>query len=227
MIQGKNKPTTLANKEHTIFRFFEWAVREEYISKNPMAKIKIAKAKTEERKPLSKKEVIRLKNACADTRERTLLQFLLSTGCRISEATKLKVDDIDIRAGTVQINHAKFDKCRTVYIDDEFELLYDQFMEERTTDSEYFFTTARGGKGMTTHSLRNIFYGICARSGIKRKITPHITRHTFVTNMLRNGANPNIVAAIAGHTNINTTCNTYAHVEQYDLDTAYRRCHVA
>lgn len=223
-LQEKNKDTTVSQKGNVIKQFFQWCVEEEYIDRNPMLKVKTKHGESEERKPLTDTESVELNLTCETDREKAICTFFASTGCRISELSNVKIDDIDFTARRISIINAKGGKNRTVMFNAELELALKQYLKSRKGDSPYLFVINRAPyHKMTTHSIREEFEKVIARSAIGRRITPHFMRHTFITNMLNRGAPINEVALIAGHASVNTTSRVYAHIATKNLENTYQK----
>ena len=109
---------TVNNKRKFLSAFFVWATREEIVDKNPMLKINSIKEKYVTKKPFSDIELAKIRDALEDNREKALVEFLLSTGCRVSEVAGLKVGNIDFRTGECVVL-GKGNKERTVYLNNK------------------------------------------------------------------------------------------------------------
>ena len=107
--------TSLQTHINTLRAFFGWLHIEEKIKKNPMAKIKSLKLdKKGARQALTVEELERLRDACRGYREKALVEFLVSSGCRLSEVAQLRAADLDLVGRTVRVT-GKGDKDRQVY----------------------------------------------------------------------------------------------------------------
>ena len=89
------KPVTINNKMSKIKDFFQWLQNEEYIISNPCKKIKDIKSAKYERQPLSDEQVEIIREGLEDVRDKAIVEFFLSTGCRCGEVTNIKLTDID------------------------------------------------------------------------------------------------------------------------------------
>lgn len=97
--------TTLQTHINSLRAFFGWLRVEEKIRKNPMNKIHSLKIdKRNARKALTAEEMERLRDACKDYREKALVEFLVSTGCRLSEVTGLQFDDLNFADRSVVVH---------------------------------------------------------------------------------------------------------------------------
>jgi len=221
--QSRFKDATIACKESAINNFFTWCVEDELIVKSPMIGIKFIKPKCKEKKPLTEEERVLMYNACKNEREKAIYKVMENTGCRIGELVKIRLEDINMEAKEIEIIHGKGDKQRTVYFDARTKIDIENYLRTRNDDSEMLFVTSEGVPFNSTHSVRSDFNAIVKRAGIKRKITPHLMRHTFVSRMLESGTDINIVAKIVGHSSIETTNKVYAHVQQSTVKNEYVR----
>lgn len=93
--QNNLKQTSLSTTISILKSFFNWLEQEEYILKSPMRKIKQPKKQKNLRKAFTIEELEVLRNACKTLRERALLEFIFSTGCRLSEISNIKIKDIN------------------------------------------------------------------------------------------------------------------------------------
>ena len=135
--------TGLQTHINTLRAFFGWLHIEEKIKKNPMAKIKSLKLdKKGARQALTVEELERLRDACQGYREKALVEFLVSSGCRLSEVAQLNVSDLDLIGRTVRVT-GKGDKDRVVYFSVRARLMVQEYMVQR-----------KGGDGLFVSSNR-------------------------------------------------------------------------
>ena len=141
------------------------------------------------------------------TRNVALLELLISTGIRISEAALLKIQDISKSEKTILIN-GKGRKERQLFILNKYVLSsLKNWLTIRKTSSpkcNNIFIN-KYGNPLSIHSIENIFRKYKTLSNINIKATPHYLRHTFATNLLTNGADLRSVQEILGHSSISTT----------------------
>jgi len=207
---------TLNNIRMHLNNFYEWLVMEDYVPKNPVIKVKKIKSAYHRRVSLTTTELEQLRNACANTRETALIEFLFSTGCRISEVAKMKLDDIDYRNNEVHIYNGKGKKDRITYISSKAVIAIKDYIQyDRPSDSEYLFPN-KFNKQITEHTLRDLVETIASRTTIQKKITPHVLRHTFATIGMARGMKPQSLQSALGHESISTTM-LYADVLQEDV----------
>lgn len=190
-----------------IFRsFFSWLLREEIIKKNPMNKIPaINVTKKALRKALSSEDLETVRNACSAPREKALLEFLYSTGCRLSEVVGLQLSQIDMfkRSATV-IGKGK--KERVVYFSIKAKLYLQNYLLTRPgTGTALFTSTRQPCNALGARRIQKIIKSIGKRAQLDLDLYPHLLRHTFATMGLNNGMDITIIQYLLGHSNLSTT----------------------
>ena len=128
------KETSLQTHINSLRAFFGWLTMEEKIKKNPMSKIKSIKIdKVGARQALTVEELERLRDACVTYREKALIEFLVSSGCRLSEVAQLNASDLDPIGRTVRVT-GKGDKDRQVYFSVRARLMVQEYMVSHLSD---------------------------------------------------------------------------------------------
>lgn len=219
-----HKNTTVGNTRRILNCFFEWCVQESIITSNPVRRIASIKQEKSPRKSMKRIELEYLRNACGTLRDKSLVDFLYSTGVRVSECCEARIDHIDWERKTILIEHGKGDVTRLTYLNPEAEVSLRSYLASRTDDSPYIFTTSRGktASPLNAKTIQNAIDRIVTRSrrSFSVHITPHVFRHTIATVLLQNGMPVEQVQRFLGHANINTTM-IYAEVHDDDV----RRSH--
>nr|DAH31529.1 MAG TPA: SITE SPECIFIC RECOMBINASE XERD [Caudoviricetes sp.] len=176
---------TLDSRRTAIHAFFEWASNEGYIGKNPCRVIKNIKYERIEKQPLTDMELERIRQVCETVREKALVEFLYSTGARVTEVCGVKKTDIDFYKGEM-IVLGKGNKHRTTYLNARCKLLLKQYFTIRDDDSEYLFVSERKPhKVLKKEAIERIVRIIGERAELDRPLTPHLFRHTLATLMLQ------------------------------------------
>lgn len=221
--EADKKSASSMNTFMTAIRlFFAWLQNEEFIIKNPCASIKPVKEPKRLRKPLTEEQVETLRDCILTRREKAILEFFLSTGCRLSEVLNVKIKDIDFNNKTLLVI-GKGNKERRVYFTERSKRALLNYLKDRTDDCEYLFVTERkplrkiGSRGMEI-----IINKIQMKSGLDIHIHPHIFRHTFATHALKSGMKPEIIQQILGHGDVGVTLKIYARLAQTDIEHSYR-----
>lgn len=207
---------TIDHKRLIINAFFEWCRDEGYIQSNPCKSIKRIKCEVKERKPLSSLEMELVRIACEDCRERAIIEFLYSTGCRVSELARLNINDIDFDNNEVHIV-GKGNKHRISYLDARAELYLKKYLNLRHDDNDSLFVTKRKPyKRLTKNGLEYIVKNIGEHSEVQRTIHPHLIRHTVATDLINRGMTVVEVQKILGHEKLDTTM-IYAKISQENV----------
>lgn len=192
------------NVRITLNSFFQWLVDNEYLQRNPCAKVDKIKYQQKTREPLSTLSLENLRFHCENEREKALIDFLYSTGCRVSECAGVLISDINWENNSVHLRYCKGNKERTVYFNDEAKVSLKAYIDKRGHISPALWTSTKAPhQQLQSHALENIIKKIGERTGIHTY--PHKLRHTFATVGLRNGMPLEKLQALLGHTNPQTT----------------------
>ena len=203
---------SLEEVRQAIHCFYTWMVEEEFMSENPCAKIKKIKAETKERAFLTPGELDEMRGACKYERDSVILEFLYSTGCRISEVCNMKIADVNFENRTVKI-FGKGRKERTGYLTEKAAMMLREYLEHREDDCDALFVSLRRPyKAITPRSIQMRMKDISEHTSITKKVSPHVIRHTTATIALRNGMPIEDIQKMLGHSSINTTL-IYAKVD--------------
>jgi len=210
--------------EHTriiLHAFFQWAEENEYVPRNPAAKIERIRYQEPKRAPLTPYELEELRWNCRTLREKALVDFLFSTGCRVSECAGTDLADIDWTARSVFIRHGKGGKARTVYFNAEAELSLRKYLEARSDADPAVFVRSRAPFcRLSARSIELAVKKISRRSDIP--VCPHRLRHTFATAGIRGGIPLERLQSLLGHANPRTTL-IYARIDAADLQRDHQR----
>ena len=195
---------------------------------------------------ISKDELHRLLEApkgsdLRSLRDKAIMELLFSTGLRVSELCSL-TSDIDMRADELSVR-GKGDKVRVVFFSDEAKQAVKHYLDKRTDIGDALFVKLDGkeadgnngdikktgksknaGDGLTRRSIERIVKQYAVKAGISKKVTPHVIRHCFATDLLSNGADLRSVQMLLGHANIGTT-QIYTHVTDSELRNVHKKFH--
>ena len=153
-------------------------------------------------------------------RMRVLVEFLLSTATRISEALSVNKEDIDWENKEVSII-GKGNKQRTIFLNDRAIGWLQRYLLMRKDSDPALFVTFGQPKRLKAHDLSKQFKHYAENAGLKKKVTPHILRHTAATTMSHNGADIRNIQLILGHSDIKTTAKYYLGVDKEALRKAH------
>lgn len=216
------KKTSLQAVINVLRSFFGWMVLEEVIFKNPMLKIKsFSIDKTAARHPLSTEELEILRDTCKDYREKALVEFLYSTGCRLSEITGIALTDVNFESRSVEVL-GKGGKRRTVYFSVRARLMLRKYLKERKGGTALFTGCRHPYDALKEAAIQKILRELGRRSGLSRRIHPHILRHTFATDCLNAGMDITTIQALLGHASLGST-QIYIETNQVSVRREYDR----
>lgn len=161
-------------------------------------------------------------------RDRAMLELLYATGMRVSEASGLRVDQINLRLGYVRC-FGKGKKERIIpvgraavtAVTDYLENLRPKLLGEKHSNSLFL---SRTGNPLDRTNMWRVVRKYAIQAGIPGKLSPHTLRHCFATHMLTGGADLRVVQELLGHADVTTT-QIYTHVNETHLRQVHRRCH--
>ncbi|MDR3547868.1 MAG: tyrosine-type recombinase/integrase [Candidatus Pacebacteria bacterium] len=177
-------------------------------------------------------------------RDKAILELLFSTGLRVSELCALD-SDIDLTRDELSVR-GKGDKVRVVFLSNAAREAVATYLKARKDMEEALFVniplqsqvkkgaessapaaksaSRRSPTRLTTRSVERMIKIYAAKAGITKKVTPHVLRHSFATDLLSNGADIRSVQQLLGHASINTT-QTYTHVTDAHLREIHKKFH--
>lgn len=202
--------------------FFGWLVNNDYLVRNPVAKVQKIKYQKVEKAPLAPNTLEAMRWACLNVREKALIDFLFSTGCRVSECIAVEISDINWAEKSVVIRHGKGDKRRTVFFNAESEVSLKKYLDGRKDNDPHLFVKTRAPyTAISKRNVERVVRNIRERMDTKVDCTPHTFRRTFATTSLRAGMPLERLQALMGHSKPETTM-IYARLNTDDLKIAHR-----
>lgn len=207
---------------NTLRSFFSWLVDEDNIRKSPMRKIKSLKIdKLRSRHPLTVEELELVRDGCRGYKEKALVEFLVSSGCRVSEVAGLRVDDIDWRDRKCKVI-GKGNKERTVYFSVRAKLMLQLYIAERRGGEALFASSRAPYEPLTDRGIEKMISKLGKRIGMERPLYPHLMRHTFASHALNCGMELTIIQHLLGHSDPKTTL-IYAEIDPIRVQYEYNR----
>ncbi|MEK7552562.1 MAG: site-specific tyrosine recombinase/integron integrase [Patescibacteria group bacterium] len=155
-------------------------------------------------------------------RDRAILELLFSTGLRVSELCALNRDSFDWRQGECSIK-GKGDKIRLVFLSETSKQILKAYLDKRQDLAEPLFVGPKATR-LTARSIERLVAFYARQAGIVKKVTPHTLRHSFATDLLRNGADLRAVQLLLGHSSISTT-QIYTHITDRELHSIHQKFH--
>ncbi|MDB5204527.1 MAG: recombinase, integrase/recombinase XerD [Candidatus Taylorbacteria bacterium] len=161
-------------------------------------------------------------------RGKAILELLFSTGLRVSELCALN-RDIDLHQDELSIR-GKGSKVRVVFISDDAKTILKTYLSLRKDMDDALFVkvgkerSKKEDGALTSRSIQRLVKYYAIKAGVSKKVTPHVIRHCFATDLLRNGADLRSVQMLLGHANIATT-QIYTHITDSHLKEIHKKFH--
>lgn len=216
-----------------------------YLSKRnieslPAERIELGKTSVRDIDFLEANEVERLlsspnTNTLRGLRDKAIFELLFSTGLRVSELCALNRDSINLKEKDALSIRGKGDKIRVVFLSEESRTALKNYLEKRSDVDEALFIRVPQGNlladgstisdlRLSPRSIQRLIKKYAAVAGISKNIHPHTLRHTFATDLLRNGADLRSVQSLLGHANITST-QVYTHITDKQLKEVHQAFH--
>jgi len=232
---GELKKSTQNYHLTAIRSFLKYLAKRDVKSLSP-DKIELAKADARQVSFLEPDELKRIFEApfkqdipeLAKLRDVAILHLLFSTGLRVAEAAGLKQDQVNLKRDEFTVR-GKGDKLRVVFLSSEARSALHSYLSARGDVSPYIFVrhdraATSTMEPLTPRSIQRLVDGHARAAGITKRVTPHMLRHSFATDLLRNGADIRSVQGLLGHSSITTT-QIYTHVTNASLREAHQKFH--
>ncbi|MDE2030655.1 MAG: tyrosine-type recombinase/integrase [Patescibacteria group bacterium] len=233
-IRGQQVGTLKKNTQNyhliALRSFLKYLMKRE-VKSLPPDRIELAKIKERTIDLISPEELYRLLeapdvNTKKGLRDKAVLELFFSTGLRLSELCSID-RDIDLSKNEFSIR-GKGEKVRVVFLSDRAKDVIHKYLKERKDLDEPLFIqySSNGSKNnrLTPRSIERIVKYYAIKAGISKKVTPHVIRHSFATDLLSNGADIRSVQVMLGHANIATT-QIYTHVTDKQLHDVHKKFH--
>ena len=161
-------------------------------------------------KVLSKKDIVSIINHTNNIKHRCIIALLYSSGLRRSELLNLKLSDIDSKRMLIRVEQSKGNKDRYTVLNKS--VLNDLRIYYRAYKPKiYLFEGVKAGMKYSSSSVLKIVVSAASKATIKKRVTPHILRHSFATHLLENGVDIRYIQQLLGHSSTKTT-EIYTHV---------------
>lgn len=156
-------------------------------------------------------------------RDKAILELFFSTGLRVSELCNLDTDSFDLKADEFSVR-GKGEKVRLVFLSPAAKLALKNYLAKRENIDEAALFVSEKNTRLTSRSVERIIKFYALKAGISKKVTPHVIRHSFATDLLKNGADLRAVQMLLGHANIATT-QVYTHLTDKHLKEVHQKFH--
>ena len=229
--ENKISARTINRKISTLKSFYNFLIRKDLLSENPVKKIIRPKSGKNIPEFVNKDALNLLLNDSifnsdfSGIRDRLLLELLYGTGMRRDELINLKIRNADIYKGTVKVL-GKRNKERIIPIVDYLKKLISEYIElkqECGFNSEFLLLTDKGNKMYPKFVYRTVVKYLQVVT-LQDKKSPHVLRHSYATHMLNSGADINAIKELLGHANLSAT-QIYTHNTFEKLNKIYKQAH--
>ena len=210
---------TLEGDRQVISAYFKWLYQEGLLRANPAANLGAIKCRKKVKDTYSETDLERLKFACRSLRDRAIVAFLASSGCRISEMTQLDrggVGRVSLECAVLGKGH----KERTIYLDPVAGMVLREYLDSRS-DTEPALFIGKGSTRLTPHGVRFMLTNLADRANVAH-VHPHKFRRTLATSLIRHGMPIQEVAAVLGHDKLDTTMQ-YVILDRSDVKHDYHK----
>lgn len=207
--QEQVSATTVRNYVRDLKAFASWLEREEYTTENMLARVRKPKADEVPIEPFSQEELDTIFGAfdlsdALDLRDYVLLHTLWDTGMRVGELAALTLDDMDLKACAIRIDHAKWGKWRDIGFGKQTQKYLARYVsvcqpEPAIEGDRHFFLSVDGYRLKVT-AIEHMCHRVSKRVGLR--VHPHRFRHTFAVGMLRNGTDIRTLQQLMGHAGV-------------------------
>jgi integrase/recombinase XerC len=218
---------SVSRKISTLKSFFKFMMREGEVKNNPAVSLIYPKLEKPLPKFLTEDEIRKILDLPAgedilDLRDRAILEFLYSTGARVSELSASKINDLDLISGIVKVM-GKGRKERLLPLGEPAVLSLKKYLDKRTDKNPSIFINRRYGS-LTERGVRLLVDKYIRKASVSFKVSPHTLRHSFATHLLNRGADLRSVQELLGHSSIATT-QVYTHLTIDTLKKVYDKAH--
>ncbi len=237
----QHRPLSIRTRNHhlTVLRaFLRYLLQEEELDVYPPDRIRRFKENTRQVKVLTSEELERMLSAPDPStrmgkRDRAIIELFFSTGLRLAELRSLNVKDINVTTREISVR-GKRGKIRVVFLNDATVAALGEYLESRVDHLAPLFirNPERAAQilppgeefRLSRISIYNLVKKYALAAGIVTDPSPHTLRHSFATDLLRNGADLRSVQELLGHKDLSTT-QIYTHVTNPQLKEVHRKFH--
>ena len=152
---------------------------------------------------LTKEEIRKLLGVIENPKHRLLVEFLYSSGLRVSECVNIRIDDLDLSEKMGKIKHGKGNKERYIILSDNLISHLTDYLKNKKDASNYIFSIKN--RPITTRQAQKVVKEAAKKAGIKKRVFCHALRSSFATHLLEAGTDIRVIQELLGHSNLSTT----------------------
>lgn len=228
MSQNRLSMVSIDNRRKCIKPFFNFLEDNDYIKKNPFKGVGVIKHEQKKKEYLTDDEITHIRDAIIEdkssskVRALAVVDFLLSTGVRVSELINIKCSDVDFYRGIVNVYSSKTRDWRMVYLDSNAKKHLIDYMNHRNANSIYLFDGKTKNGSISNGSINKILKKYGKKANVEKKCTVHLYRKTLATKLYKKGMDIGKIANILGHHSVKTTEQYYLTICRDDIYNAYK-----
>lgn len=219
-LKKKYKNASISRCMTTLKTFYSFLCRESLLSKNPASFLTLPKKNEPTPLPLTFSEIKSLVEVADSSRDKAIVMLLYSSGLRVQELCHLEITDLFTEQLRIR---GKGGKERLVPIAKQARLAIDAYLDERTSNEPHLFLS-RSGKPLSPVVIFTLIKELGVKGGIKKKVYPHLLRHSFATHLLEGGADLRVIQELLGHSDLRTT-QRYTYLSKQSMQEAFERFH--
>ena len=217
--------STMQTRLHYLSSFWDFLTTEELVHGNPVKKVGLLKLEKTIKKPYSAADMEALRTSCSTLRDRALVEFLYSTGVRVSELVALNVGDIEMGRQEL-IVYGKGSKERKTYLTDSAKFYLRRYLQTRSdeeciNDRPLFVTLDNPHDRLTVAGVQYMLRQLGRRAGVEN-VHPHRFRRTIATDLLNRGMPIEQVKEFLGHEKLDTTM-IYCTVKEDSVRASHKK----
>jgi site-specific recombinase XerD len=219
------KMSTMQTRLHYLSSFWDFLITEELVHSNPVKKVGLLKLEKTIKRPYSAEEMEALRTGCSTIRDRALVEFLYSTGVRVSELVALNVGDIEMGKQEL-IVYGKGSKERKTYLTDSAKFYLRRYLQTRSGEDNLqsrplFVTSGSPHERLSVPGIQYMLRNLGRKTGVKG-VHPHRFRRTIATDLLGRGMPIEQVKEFLGHEKLDTTM-IYCTVKTESVQASHKK----
>jgi integrase/recombinase XerD len=212
LLNERQNSHTFANQALSAIKLYY-----EHILKKERLLYDLPRPKKEKKLPviLSQREVLSILNSVDNIKHKSILYLTYSSGLRVGEVVRLKINDIDSDRMLIHIRQGKGRKDRYTILSATALNVLKEYVHI-TKPKDWLFPGGKNNSFLTERSVQKVFASACKKANIRKGVTVHSLRHSFATHLLENGIDLRYIQELLGHSSSKTT-EIYTHVTQANL----------
>lgn len=221
---------SLARWLSSLRTLFKFALREHWVSDNPVTGLSAPKSAKKLPRTLDVDQVQQLLTMTADNplaiRDLAMAELMYSSGLRLAELASINLSDLDLAEATVTVT-GKGGKTRTLPIGTPAQMAVKHWLRERAswcTSEQLALFLSRNGTRLSHRAIQQRLARIGVTQGVPGRIHPHMLRHSFASHLLESSGDLRAVQELLGHANLSTT-QIYTHLDFQHLSKIYDVAH--